>query len=322
MNILITGGAGFIGSNLIEYHLNRHDHVHALDDFSTGRPANIARFKNHRHFQFTHTDILTCQALDEFVAHADRIYHLAAIVGVFKIIDIPVQVLSTNILMTERLLHAVRASTRNPRVLLASSSEVYGEGHQQCFDETSDISMGCAKSICQSYITSKIATEAYGLAYYQQYDIQVTNLRIFNTIGRGQIGGYGMVVPRFIEKAVQNLPLCVYGNGQQVRSFCDVRDLVVLMDRLAENPQAIGKNINLGRDQSLTILALAELIIQLAHSRSTIEYQSYHDVYGPGFEDILFRKPNLNRLLALTDYQFQWDLASTLSDLIQLQRAA
>jgi UDP-glucose 4-epimerase len=322
MQILITGGAGFIGSNLVEYHLNKEDKVHALDDLSTGRLANIQRFLHHPNFQFTHTDILSCTELDAIVATADVIYHLAAIVGVLKIIDIPTQVLTTNIIITERLLRAAVASLRQPRVLLASSSEIYGEGNAQAFTESCPIVIGCEKNLCQSYIASKVTTEAYGLAYYRQYQLNVTNLRIFNTIGRGQIGGYGMVVPRFITQAVANQPLLVYGNGQQVRSFCDVRDVVVLMDLLVHNPHAYGKNINLGRDQAISILELAQLIKHLANSSSRIEHKTYAQVYGPAFEDILFRKPDLTLLLALTHYQFQWDLEMTLHDLIAIQRTS
>jgi len=322
MNILITGGAGFIGSNLIEYHLNKHDVVYALDDFSTGKQDNIDRFLTNKNFHFTHTDMLKELELDHIVKEVDRIYHMAAIVGVFKIIEIPAQVLFTNISITERLLRSAKASTRKPRIFLASSSEVYGEGHNTAFSEQCNISMGSAKSICESYITSKIATEAYGLAYSQQYGLDVTNLRIFNTIGRGQIGGYGMVVPRFIEQAVQNKPIIVYGTGQQIRSFCDVRDLVTLMDRLAENPVTQGKNINIGRDQAISILDLARLIKKLANSSSPIEHKTYAEVYGNNFEDILFRKPELSLLLKLTNYEFRWDLETTLHDLLQIQRAS
>lgn len=320
MHILITGGAGFIGSNLVEYHLNRHDTVHALDDLSTGSEANIARFKAHPNFQFTQTDIVSCHELDALVAKADRIYHMAAIVGVLKVIEAPERVLSVNIAITERLLRSASLSKRNPRVLLASTSEVYGEGHAQSFHELSDITIGSGKNACQSYIISKLATEAYGLAYHQQQGLAVTNLRIFNTIGPGQIGGYGMVVPRFIQKALQNDPIMVHGTGEQARSFCDVRDLVALLDAIANNVETYGKNINVGHDQVISIHDLALLIKKLAESQAPIKHIPYEEIYGAGFEDIMFRKPDVTHLLQLTNYKFQWHLEATLADLIQRAR--
>ena len=320
MNILVTGGAGFIGSNLVEYHLNKNDTVIALDDFSTGNQQNIAPFKSNPNFHFIQTDIATFPDLDNVVSQADRIYHMAAIVGVLKIINIPERVLSMNINMTERVLRAARASKRNPRLMLASTSEVYGEGAAVAFDEQADINLGNKKSSCQSYIVSKIATEAYGMAYATQHGLSVTNLRIFNTIGPGQIGGYGMVVPRFIQNAIHHKPLVVHGTGLQIRSFCDVRDLIALMDRLAADPTTVGETFNIGHDRIISILDLAQLIKKLAQSDSSINHISYEEIYGQGFHDIMFRQPNLSKLLTWTDYRFKWNLEASLLDLIERAR--
>ena len=320
MQILVTGGAGFIGSNLAEYHLARGDKVRIVDDLSTGSLDNIQALAQHKHFQFIQANLLSCQDLDAIVAGVDRIYHLAAIVGVLKIIRIPEEVLSSNISMTEGLLAAARRSKSQPRILLASSSEVYGDGKTKAFDEHCPISIGSEKSICQSYIVSKVATEAFGLAYFQQYGLAVTSLRIFNTIGPRQTGHYGMVVPRFVEQAVKQQAINVYGSGKQVRSFSDVRDVVQLMDLIAQNPKTYGKAINVGKDESISILALAQRIKKFAHSASPIEHVPYHQIYGPYYEDMMFRKPNLKELMTLTDYQFQWDLDRSLQDLIQSQQ--
>ncbi|MCX7115225.1 MAG: NAD-dependent epimerase/dehydratase family protein [Gammaproteobacteria bacterium] len=317
MRILITGGAGFIGSNLADYHLTQHHDVHIIDDLSTGSEENITRFNANPNFRFTKADLLSYPDFDAVVGWADRIYHMAALVGVLKVIESPERVLTVNIGITERLLRAATLSKRNPRLMLASTSEVYGEGDSHAFNEQSHISIGSGKSSCQSYIVSKIATESYGLAYYKQYGLAVTNLRIFNTIGPGQIGGYGMVVPRFIQHAIHNRPIMVHGSGQQIRSFCDVRDLIALMDCLADNPATFGEVVNLGHDQAISILDLALLTKQLAQSSSPIEHVAYEKIYGEGFEDIMFRKPDITHLLQLTDYHFKWNLETTLIDLIR-----
>lgn len=317
MQILVTGGAGFIGSNLVAYHLNKGDTVCAIDDLSTGCLANIEPFLSNPNFQFTHADLTSCQELDRLLFGVDRVYHMAAVVGVLKVLAATEQVLTVNVNSTERLLSAIKSLPHKPRVLLASTSEVYGEGKSNTFSESCDITIGSGKHSCQSYIISKLATEAYGIAYYQRYQIPITNLRIFNTIGPGQIGGYGMVVPRFIQAASRHQPIQVYGSGQQVRSFCDVRDLVVLMDKIADTPETYGKNINMGHDQAISIAELAKLVKQLADSASVIEYVDYEHVYGQGFEDIMFRKPDLTQLLTYTQHCFQWDLKKTLTDLIR-----
>ncbi len=317
MNVLITGGAGFIGSHLVEYHLNRGDVVHALDDLSTGMMQNIDEFKAHPNFYFTKTDIISCQNLDEIVHWADRIHHMAAIVGVLKVIESPERVLSTNIQITQCLLNAASTSTKHPTLLIGSTSEVYGEGYLKPFDESHDISIGSQKNFCQSYIVSKIACEAYANAYHQEHGVNIINLRLFNTIGPRQTGRYGMVVPRFIEHALNNTPITIHGTGTQMRSFCDVRDSVISMNELADNPNAIGQVVNMGGDALISIIELAYLIKKLTHSTSAIEYIAYEKIYGTGFEDIMFRQPILGKLYSLTQHRPQWALEATLVDLIE-----
>ena len=317
MRVLVTGGAGFIGSHLAEYHLNNHDSVHVLDDLSTGTEKNIAPLKANPNFHFTKTDILTFPELEKVACWADRIYHMAAVVGVLKVINDSGKLLSTNISATERLLRAAKLSNRNPRILLASSSEVYGDGHAKPLKETATLFIGGARKGCTAYTVSKIALEYFGLSYYEQYDMQITSLRIFNTIGPRQVSHYGMVVPRFIHSAINNEPIVVYGTGEQTRSFCDVRDTVALMDAIAKNPLANGKVLNVGQDHEVSMNHLAELIKKLANSSSDIKHISYEEAYGEGFEDIMFRRPDLSRLLELTAYQYKWDLENTLADLIK-----
>ncbi len=316
MHVLVTGGAGFIGSHIVEYHLNNHDVVHVLDDLSTGTQENIDLFKNNPNFHFTRTDILTFPEIEKVVCWADRIYHMAAVVGVLRVIANSEKLLTTNIIATERLLRAAVLSKRNPRVLLASTSGVYGDGHARLLQEHFDLIIGGGKRSCESYAISKIAVEAFGLAFYEHYGLAITNLRIFNTIGPRQRGRYGMVVPRFIKSALSNEPIMVYGTGMQTRSFCDVRDLVSLLDKIANNEQTIGDVLNVGQDEDISINALAQLVKKISTSDSDVKHISYDEAYGKGFSDIMFRRPDLTKLHALIAYRYQWDLQSTLTDLI------
>jgi UDP-glucose 4-epimerase len=316
MRVLVTGGAGFIGSQLVEYHLNNQDVVHVIDDLSTGDERTNAAFADNPNFQFTHADILTYPDLEKLACWADRIYHMAAVVGVMRVINDSERLLATNIAATERLLRAAKLSDRQPRLLLASSSEVYGNSSSKASREDSNLIIGEGKKSCSSYVVSKIAVEYFGLSFYQHYGLRTTSLRIFNTIGPRQRGGYGMVVPRFIKSAVNNEPIDVYGSGQQTRSFCDVRDTVVLMDQIANNELAVGEVLNLGQDQEISINELAHLIKKIANSSSEIRHISYEQAYGEGFEDIMSRRPDLTKLHHFTQFTYQWNLEKTLADLI------
>ena len=321
MHVLVTGGAGFIGSHIAEFHLNNHDVVHVLDDLSTGTEDNIAAFKSNPNFSFTKTDILTFPDLEKMVGWADRIYHMAAVVGVLKVINDSERLLATNITGTERLLRAARLSNRKPRLLLASTSEVYGDGHEKPLNEGMSLIIGAGKKSCTAYAVSKIALEYFGLSYYEQYGLSVTILRLFNTIGPRQVGQYGMVVPRFIHSAMTHEPILVYGTGTQTRSFCDVRDVVSIMDAIANNPHTVGKVLNVGQDHEVSINQLASLVKQIANSPSEIKHISYAEAYGEGFTDFMFRRPDLTQLLRLTEYQYKWDLQKTITDLVARHRS-
>ena len=288
-----------------------------MDDLSTGRKENIASFLANPNFIFTKTDILIFPDLQKVVCWAHRIYHFAAVVGVFRVIKNQERVLPVNAAATERLLRAARLSTLDPRILLASTSEVYGGGASNDFKEDTNLVLGVGKKNCTIYVVSKIALEFLGFSFYQQSGLKITSLRIFNTIGPRQIGGYGMVVPRFIAAACSDRPIEVYGNGQQTRSFCDVRDLIVMIDGIANNLNTVGEVLNVGNDEEISINGLAELIKALTHSHSVIKHLSYSDAYGEGFEDFMIRKPSLAKLRRFITLHHAWDLKSTLIDLIK-----
>lgn len=316
MNVLITGGAGFIGSHLVEYHLNQEDNVLVIDDLSTGYQKNVDLFKNNPKYQFIHDDICVFPDINKVVCWADRIYHMAAVVGVFRVIEDVEKLLLTNINGTERLLQAAKESKREPRILLASTSEVYGDGHGKSSSEESDVVISDSKKSRVAYAISKLAMEAFGLDYYEQFGIGITILRLFNTIGPRQSGHYGMVVPRFVAAALKNEPIVVYGTGDQTRSFVDVRDVVPLMDRLARLPEAYGEIVNLGKDAMISINDLALLIKKLAKSNSIIQNISYEEAYGTYFQDFMFRRPDLTKLHRLIGNHYEWTLDETIGNLV------
>jgi UDP-glucose 4-epimerase len=317
MHVLITGGAGFIGSHLVELHLTRGDHVHVVDDLSTGSRDNLAPFLSHPRLCFEVANVLTWNALDRASAWADRIYHLAAVVGVKRVLAEPVSVLAINIAGTERLLRAVHAGGWRPQIVLASSSEVYGRNPSPRFEEHMDLVFHYQRSTRWNYAISKLADESLGLSYHRRHGHKIVVARLFNTIGPRQTGRYGMVVPTFIAQAVAGQPLTVYGDGRQTRSFCDVRDVVAMLDQLAGTPAAYGDIVNVGNDREISIAALAELVRAIAGSASALTYMSYVDAYGEDFEDTRRRRPALGRLHGLIDYRPRWSLEETLAELVQ-----
>jgi UDP-glucose 4-epimerase len=320
MHVLVTGGAGFIGSHIVEHHLKCGDIIHVLDDLSTGSLSNIKAFQSHPNVHFTEANLLTYPEIGKIVSWADRIYHLAAVVGVFRVLEAPEKVLSVNIGATERLLRAARESTWKPRIIIASTSEVYDENSNQTLSEDSDLIIANHLRSRATYAISKIAAESFALSYHQRFNIPVTVLRFFNTIGPRQTGEYGMVVPRFIKSALQNEPIIVYGTGEQVRSFVDVRDSVSMITEIADSTALAGKTLNVGDDHSITINQLAILIKQLAESKSEIKHISYLEAYKEEFKDCMFRKPDLTRLHKHIKYTNQWNLEKTLLDIIALSR--
>ncbi len=321
MHVLITGGAGFIGSHLAERHLAKGDQVYVVDNLSTGSAANIEAFRGHPHFRFAEADILHWSGLGEAVAWADRIYHMAAVVGVKKVLEDPVAVMATNMSGTEKILRAIHHGGWNPEVVIASTSEVYGFNAKDSFAETDDIVLPSAGRLRWAYAVTKLADEFLAFSYARKYGLHIVVARLFNTIGPRQVSHYGMVVPSFVRAAVNNQPLTVYGEGTQTRSFCDVRDTVIALDALAATPEAWGEVVNVGNDQEIAIRDLAEKIVERADSGSPIHYLSYKEAYGEEFEDVTHRRPELNKLKALTGFAPAWRLDDTLDDLIKQESA-
>jgi len=317
MHVLVTGGAGFIGSFIVEHHLNRGDTVRVLDDLSTGSLKNIESFQSDPNFHFTDANLLVYPEIDNIVSWADRIYHLAGVVGIFRVLKMPEQVLSVNIGATERLLRAARASIWKPRIIIASTSEVYDDNNSDSLSENSDLVIANHLRSRATYAISKIAAESFAVSYQQRFNIPVTVLRFFNTIGPRQIGEYGMVVPRFIQSALSKEPIVVYGTGEQVRSFIDVRDSVAMITEIADNADFAGNTFNVGHDEPITINQLAQLVKNLANSPSEIKHISYMEAYQEDFKDCMFRKPDLTKLRKNIEYKNQWNLEKTLLDLIQ-----
>lgn len=316
MHVLVTGGAGFIGSHLVDLHLQLGHQVHVVDDLSTGDLANIERHADNPLFKFDHADLLTFDRIREVATWADRIYHMAAVVGVFRVLEDPTAVLASNIAACERLLRAVAASNWKPEVVLASSSEVYGHREDDNLRETDELIITAGLSPRWSYSTSKIADEALGVAFAHKHHIPITLVRFFNTIGPRQRGKYGMVVPRFVRQAVSGQPVTVFGDGQQTRSFCDARDTVRFLDELAGRSHKGIKVVNVGNDREISILDLARLVIERAESQSEIQFVDYKSAYGEPYEDIRRRHPNLDLLKSLTRHRHQYTLEDTIDYLI------
>ncbi len=316
MHVLITGGAGFIGSHLAEHHLAKGDWVHVLDNLSTGRLGNIASCFGDPKFRFDQCDIAGCEHLDAAVQWADRIYHMAAVVGVRRVMEDPIRVLTTNISGTESVLRAAVAGAWKPHVVLASSAEVYGFSAAPSLSENDDLVFAHGSRTRWSYAVTKLADEYLGFAYARQHALPVTMVRLFNTIGPRQRARYGMAVPNFVRRAVAGEPIVVFGDGRQTRSFCDVRDATRMLDELAASPAAAGQVFNVGDDREIAIGDLAEMVRARAGSRSEIRRISYAEAYGAHFDDVRHRRPVLERLRAVISYRPTWTLESTLDDLI------
>lgn len=312
MKILVTGAAGFIGSNLVEYHLKKGDVVCGVDNLSSGTIKNIEAFLPNPNFQFIKHDIITWPEIGEYMAWPDRIYHMAAVVGVYKVIDEPERVLAVNIAGTERVLRAVRDSHNKPQVLLASSAEVYGPSNQLPLREDDNIIIEAAAKNRFNYAISKLADEALGISFHQNHQIPIVIARLFNTIGPRQTGQYGMVVPNFVEQARTGHPIRVFGDGQQTRSFCDIRDSVQMMDLLLNHDKSPGEVFNLGNDREITINELAEKVVKTVNTHTDIRHISYQEAYGEHYVDIKRRRPALDKLMNLIHYTHQWQLEDTI----------
>ncbi len=299
--ILITGGAGFIGSHLTERLLREGYSVTVIDDCSTGTLANLEAVRTHPELTLIQSRVSDCADLPLLCAQASFIYHLAAAVGVELVVHSPIRTIETNLDETEAIL--LSASTSRTPLLLASTSEVYGKSAKAEFSESDDLLIGPPHLGRWSYACSKLMDEFLALGYHQERELPVIIARIFNTVGPRQVGRYGMVVPRFVSAALKNEPLRVYGTGDQTRCFCHVSDTVEALVRLKDKPEAVGQVFNIGSTAEISINDLARRVLELTRSRSAIEYVPYQEAYMPGFEDMLRRKPNINKLASVTGFR-------------------
>jgi nucleoside-diphosphate-sugar epimerase len=318
MKALITGGAGFIGSHLAQRLLKDGNHVVILDNLSTGRIENIEPFKDHPELQFVRADIREASLTQLLTSQCDVVFHLAAAVGVQLIVDDPVRTIETNIGGTETVLEAAGKFGR--RVLLASTSEVYGKSDSIPFCEDDDIILGSTSLSRWAYACSKAVDEFLGQAYFQQYGLGVVIARFFNTIGPRQTGRYGMVVPRFVEWALAGEPIRIYGTGQQSRCFCNVHDVVEAVIGLIHSENAIGGIFNIGSSEEVRIEQLADRVIALTDSHSQKNFVPYEVAYGRPIEDMMRRVPSTELIQKAIGWKPRIDLDETLRTLIDLHR--
>jgi UDP-glucose 4-epimerase len=313
LKYLVTGGAGFVGSHLVDHLLQRGDTVTVLDDFSTGRRENLEHQQSHPRLEIREGSILDFQIVESLVRNTDRVLHLAAAVGVFNIVQHPLESLMTNIKGSENVFDA--CLKHNRPVLITSSSEVYGKNTADLLNEDSDRIVGAPQKIRWSYSDAKAIDESMAIALHQQRGLETRIVRLFNTVGPRQIGRYGMVVPRFVEAALKNQPLTIYGTGEQTRCFGHVLDVVDAILRIECSQDAIGQPVNIGVNQEISIVNLAKRVIANTKSNSSMQFQSYEDAYAQGFEDMERRVPDNSLLKKLTGWSPTRDIDQIINDL-------
>lgn len=315
---LVTGGAGFIGSHLCERLLSAGYDVTVMDNLSTGRFENIAHLEGRPGFRYTIEDIRNIHVIDRLASECDVIFHLAAAVGVHKIISQPIETIEVNVGGTEVVLRTARRYRR--KVVLASTSEVYGKGVRFPFHEDDDTLIGPTIRSRWSYATSKAIDEFLALAYHKEIGLPVVIVRLFNTVGPRQTGQYGMVMPRFVQAALAGEPIRVYGDGQQQRCFANVSDVVQAIHALAEAPQAVGQVFNVGSGEEVTIMALAQRIQARTGSASEIALIPYEQAYESGFEDFRRRIPSLDKIKQAIGWAPSTPLDTTIDQIIAYYR--
>ncbi len=320
MRILITGGAGFIGSHLAEHLLRSGHEVLVLDDLSSGSLLNVERLSAAPGFAFHRGSIFDAELVSALLAGCDTVYHMAAAVGVKRILQQPVQTLHTNVLGTENLLRV--AATRGIRTVVASSSEVYGKSMQVPFREDDDLLLGPAHVVRWGYACSKLMDEFMALAYHRQMGLPVTVVRLFNTVGARQSSRYGMVLPTMVRQALRGEDVTVHGDGGQTRCFTHVSDITEGLAALLESPASIGGIYNLGSTEEITILALAERVLRATDSVSSILFVPYQQAYGPGYEDMPRRVPDISRAQHDLGFVPRRNLENILADIIAYERAS
>ena len=318
MRVLITGGAGFVGSHLSEALLDRGDEVYVLDDLSTGSIDNISHLKTNPKFHYTIDTVTNEPLLAELIDRCDTVVHLAAAVGVKLIVESPVRTIETNVHGTEVVLKV--ANKKKKKVLIASTSEVYGKSAKVPFSEDDDLVMGPTSKHRWAYACSKMIDEFLALAYFKERKLPVIIVRLFNTVGPRQTGQYGMVVPNFVRQALANEPITVFGDGTQQRSFTYVGDVVRAMVALIDEPKAIGQVFNIGNGKEISIEGLAIQIKKMTGSTSPIVKIPYDQAYESGFEDMPRRVPDISKIRALVGYEPKVQLDETLTRVIDYIR--
>lgn len=301
MKILITGGAGFVGSHLADKLIGEGHEITVIDDLSTGRYQNVEHLEGNKNFRLIIDTVLNVKLMEELVRESDRVFHMASAVGVKLIMERPVQTIETIFRGTDIVLGF--CSRYRKRVLIPSTSEVYGKGYSIPFREEDDLLTGSTDKHRWAYACAKTLDEFLALAHFKETRLPVAVVRLFNTVGPRQTGQYGMVVPRFVKAAIKGDPLSVHGNGEQARCFGHVLDVVEGLVKILETPECFGQVINLGNDQEVTIKELAEKAIEMTDSKSEIRFVSYEEVYGEGFEDMQRRVPSLEKASRLIGYQ-------------------
>jgi len=311
---LITGGAGFIGSHLAEKLLDLGHEVFIIDNLWTGKLANISRIKDHKRLHLVVDTILNESVMNELIFKVDHIYHLAAAVGVRNIMDHPVETLEINVKGSETVLRL--ANRFKKKIMIASTSEVYGKHVEHSLSEDDDRILGTVKKRRWAYACSKTLDEFLALAYFDEKKLPVIVARLFNTVGPRQTGRYGMVLPNFVQSALLGKPISVYGDGTQSRSFTYVEDVVEGVTKLMDEPAAEGEIFNVGNDSEVTINDLAQKVKDMTGSDSEIEHISYEKAYGPGFEDMLRRCPNIDKINKLIGFRPSHDLDDIIRSVI------
>ena len=315
MKILITGVAGFIGSHLADKLIREGHSVSGLDNLSTGSLNNIKHLFENLNFEFHKESILNKKIVDDLVSNADLIFHLAAVVGVNLIMKNPLNTLKVNVRGTEILLEASHKYFK--KIILTSSSEIYGRGVNNEFSENDDRLIGPINNIRWGYASSKTIDEFLAFSYFIEHKLPISIARLFNTVGTRQTGNYGMVLPRFISQALKNEDLTVFGDGNQTRCFCNVSDVIKALYMLGTNSNANGEVFNIGSKNEISMLSLAKTVIAQTKSKSQIKLIPYIDMFGNGFEDMMRRKPNINKINEYFNWRPTVSLENSINQIIK-----
>ena len=314
MKYLITGGSGFIGSHLAERLLHNGHSVIVIDDLTTGTIENIRHLKTSSKFQYVIDSVTNESLMAELIDSVDAVFHLAAVVGVRLVVDEPIRTIQTNIHCTELVLK--HASKKSKKVIITSTSEIYGKSEQIPFSEENDLVYGSTTKSRWSYAFSKGVDEFLALAYHQTRALPVMIVRLFNTVGPRQTGHYGMVIPRFVHQALSGMPITVYGDGKQTRCFCHVEDATRAFAKLMETESCVGQIYNVGSTEEVTILQLAEMILRKTGSKLGMQFVPYEKAYAAGFEDMMHRRPDISKIHKAIGFKPEHNLEKIVDDVI------